>query len=424
MSARIDACSIDVRYGPDVPLTLTAFSLRLRPGRLIGVVGPNGSGKSTLVRALSRTLRPVKGAVQLNAQDLYGDLSARDAAQTVAVVPQETSVSLDFTVREVVRMGRAPHLPRRPFASESPEDEQSVDDALCLVGILELESRLVPSLSGGERQRVLLARALAQQPEILLLDEPTAHLDLWHQTEILALVQGLARQGRAVLAVMHDLNLAASFCDEIVLMHGGRIAAQGTPQDTLTAANLEAVYGAAVWVRRHPLTGRPLILTLPDVPKASAPAKGAVHLICGGGTGAALMLALRCQGYVVTLAGLNAGDPDADAAEALGIPYAAEAPFSRLSPQALKEAARLAEPAAAVVLSPVPWGKANLGNLEAALTLRRAGKPLLCLGPFRDFTGGSALRLRQALSEAGAELVPDTNTLLASLEGILNGSRD
>ena len=433
MPTRLAADRIEIRYAPDAPPVLTQFSLDVRPGVFLGIVGPNGSGKSTLVRALSRALRPLSGAVLLDESDLYAALSAREAARAIGVVPQETAVSLDFTVREVVRMGRAPHLPRRPFASETAEDEKIVAEAMRAARVEELADRTVPTLSGGERQRVLFARALAQQPDVILLDEPTAHLDLRHQAETLTLARDLAHDGgKAVLAVLHDINLASAYCDVLVLLHAGRIAAQGTPEQVVTAENLQAVYGARVWVRRHPASGRPLVLTLPDRPDAAFDAVGAlrVHVICGGGTGTALLLALHGLGYSLTAAALNEGDTDAEAALMLGIPFAHEASFSPLSPEALAEAARLAQPADVVLLTDVPFGRANLANLEAALALRLAGKPVLCLnGPgddlrARDFTGGAAGTLWQELLGAGAETAPTPEVALSLLESWNYGSLD
>lgn len=433
MPTRLVADRIQIQYAPDAPSVLTQFSLDVQPGVFLGIVGPNGSGKSTLIRALSRALRPATGVVLLDEKDLYRDLSARQSARALAVVPQETTVALDFSVREVVRMGRAPHLPRRPFASETPEDERIVSEALRAARVEGLADRAVPTLSGGERQRVLFARALAQQPEVILLDEPTAHLDLRHQTETLTLARTLAHEaGKAVLAVLHDINLAAAFCDALVLLHQGRVVAQGTPEEVVTAPNLQAVYGARVWVRRHPASGRPLVLTLPELPEAGADGPDAlrVHVICGGGTGTRLLLALHGRGYAVTAAGLNEGDTDAEAAQMLGISFVREASFSLLSPSALRDAARLAASADVVLLTDVPWGRANLANLEAALTLRRAGKLVVCLYDpsedfaARDFTGGAAGELWRELLAAGAVRTDSLEAALHILESWNNGSGD
>lgn len=418
------AKSLTVSYLPGGPRVLQDFTLTVRPGAFVGIVGPNGSGKSTLLYALSRALRPAQGTVLLDGSDLYADLKARNAAQLVAVMPQETAVSLDFTVREVVRMGRSPHLPRRPFAAETAADERIVTDALAAAGLTTLAERIVPTLSGGERQRVLFARALAQQPDIFLLDEPTSHLDLRHQSETLALARSLAHtQGKAVLAVLHDVNLASAWCDEIVLVSEGRIAAQGTPAEALTPETLRQVYGVRVGVETAPGTGRPWIVSLPEPLPPPGPEAPHIHVICGGGTGAVLLPRLRAAGYHVTVAALSGNDSDAKLCGLLTIPFARTAPFSPPDATALAESASLAQSADAVVLTNVPIGPVNLANLQAALTLGQSGIPVyrLCAPgePFaaRDFTGGEAARLWHALDTLSAADLPDEAALLNRMQG-------
>ena len=419
----MQAQSLDLSYQPDGPPVLRGFSLAIRPGVFLGIVGPNGSGKSTLLHALSRSLRPARGVVLLDGSDLYTALKARDAAQRVAVMPQETAISLDFTVREVVRMGRSPHLPRRPFAAETEADEQIVAEALQSVGLTELAERAVPTLSGGERQRVLLARALAQQPEVLLLDEPTSHLDLRHQSEALALAHSLAHpktktQGKAVLAVLHDVNLAAAWCDEIVLLSEGRIAAQGTPAEALTTETLHRVYGTRVRVQTAPGTGRPLIVPLPEPLPPPGPEARHLHVVCGGGTGAILLLALRGAGFRVTAAALSPMDPDAETCTLLDIPFARAAPFSPPSAAVLANSLSLAQSADGVVITNVPFGPANLANLQAALEWSQSGTLLYRLCPpgdnfaDRDYTGGEAARLWHAMDAVD---VPGEAALLEEL---------
>jgi len=422
--AELRAEALTVSYLPGGPRVLHDFTLTVRPGAFVGIVGPNGSGKSTLLHALSRALRPALGVVLLGGSDLYADWKARDAAQSLAVMPQETAVSLDFTVREVVRMGRSPHLPRRPFAAETAADELVVTDALAAVGLTDLAERIVPTLSGGERQRVLLARALAQQPEVLLLDEPTSHLDLRHQSGTLALAHSLAHtQGKAVLAVLHDVNLAAAWCDEIVLVSEGRIAAQGPPAEALTSETLLEVYGIRVRVGPAPGTDRPLVVTLPEPPPPPGPEARHVHVVCGGGTGATLLPALRTAGYRVTVAALAINDADAEMCGLLDIPFARAAPFSLPDAAALAESAALAHSADAVVIANVPFGPANLVNLQAVLMLAQAGMPVYRLCPpgepfaARDHTGGEAALIWHQMDALGAADLPDAAALLNRLQG-------
>jgi len=237
---------------------LSGVTVRLSPGDFVALAGPNGSGKSTLIRALSGVLRPRLGTALLDGRDLY-TLPARQSARAIAVLPQETALEFEFTCEEIVFMGRAPHLGR--FETETERDRAVVQESMERTATWDLRKRPIVELSGGERQRVLLARAFAQEPRVLLLDEPTAHLDLSFQVQILRLVRALRDEKRtAVLASLHDLNLAAAYADRIVLLSRGRIEAAGTPQEVLSERVLRPVFGPEVAVRTHPDTGGPLVL--------------------------------------------------------------------------------------------------------------------------------------------------------------------
>ncbi len=233
------------------------LDLRVAAGAFVGVVGPNGAGKSTLLRLLAGVLRPTGGAVMLKGRPL-ADRPRRAVARVMALVPQEGGLADDFTVAEAVALGRHPHRSR--FGAWRAEDADAVAQALAAADLEALRDRPVQALSGGERQRVLFARALAQAPEIMLLDEPTAHLDLAHRQRLLDLLAARHRAGLTVICVLHDLNLAALYCDRLVLMAGGRIVADGAPAAVLTADALATHYGAAVDVVPHPTHGAPQIL--------------------------------------------------------------------------------------------------------------------------------------------------------------------
>jgi iron complex transport system ATP-binding protein len=208
----------------------------LQPGEFLGLVGPNGSGKSSLLRTIYRVLKPIAGQVVHLGDDVW-KLSARDAARRTAVVAQERMGEFDFTVRELVLMGRTPS--KGLLDGDSTADHQIVADCLAEVGMAHCATRQFLSLSGGEKQRVLVARALAQQARFLVLDEPTNHLDIRHQLELLELVRRLRT---TTLAALHDLNLAARYCDRLVMLSGGRVAAVGSPAEVLTAERIGAVY--------------------------------------------------------------------------------------------------------------------------------------------------------------------------------------
>jgi iron complex transport system ATP-binding protein len=241
-------------------MVLDGFSLSLRKGEFLAVVGPNGCGKSTLVKAISRALRPAAGTVSLAGRDIWR-MKPRELARQVAVVAQETGVEFDFTVEELVAMGRLPYLSR--FRRETEADDLAVRRALEATNTLGLADRLVTGLSGGERQRVMVARALAQEPELLILDEPTAHLDIAHQVELLDLTRRLNRErGLTVIAVLHDLNLAAQYAGSMLMLKDGRRFAEGSPVQVVTEANVAAVYGSRVRVSSHPEEGSPHVILL------------------------------------------------------------------------------------------------------------------------------------------------------------------
>jgi len=238
---------------------LDDVSLTLEAGEILGVIGPNGSGKSTLLRLLSGVLRPASGAVRVRGRSV-ADYSARELGTLIAVVPQDTLIEFPFSVTEVVLMGRSPHL--GGFAFEGNRDLAVAHDAMRRTGVLDLARRSIHELSGGERQRVILARALAQEAPILLLDEPGAFLDIRHVVEIYDLLQDLKREGRSVLTVLHDLNLAALYCERVALLKGGRLVRVGLPAEVITYGAVTEVYGTEVYVAVNDVTGAVNVLPL------------------------------------------------------------------------------------------------------------------------------------------------------------------
>ena len=240
----------------DRSVVLRDISLVAQAGQVLGLIGPNGAGKSTLLRAISGTLAPMEGSIRLGAIDLVR-LPAAERARLAAVVPQGANLPEGFSVAEVVLMGRAPHLPR--FGGERARDYEIARQAMQRTDIWDLAERQACELSGGEQQRVLLARALAQEPQVLLLDEATAHLDLKHQIATLNFVRRLAQSGLIVIAALHDLNLAALYSDRLVLLSGGRLLADDAPAQVLTPGWLRAAYDVEAMVGTHPLYGTPLV---------------------------------------------------------------------------------------------------------------------------------------------------------------------
>jgi iron complex transport system ATP-binding protein len=242
---------------PGGPFAIRDLSLAVAEGEVLGVIGPNGSGKTTLIRLISRVLGPARGQILLAGADL-ARLPRPAVARTVAVVPQDLPRPFPYTVEDLVLMGRFPHAPGRLF--ESREDHARAREAMEATGVFDLRAELFERLSGGERQRAVLARALAQEPRLLVLDEPTAHLDLRYQAECVSLVRRLRRRsGIAVVFVSHDLNLAAEVGDRLLLLDAGSAARLGPPEDVLEEATLERVYGCPVLVDKHPTSGRPAV---------------------------------------------------------------------------------------------------------------------------------------------------------------------
>ncbi len=232
---------------------LQDVSLSVAPGEVVGLVGPNGAGKTTLIRAVSGLVAPSEGVVRLD-DALLSRMDLRDIARLVAHVPQTTTIDFGFTCLEVVLMGRYPHLGRLNIEGE--RDYKIAHEAMKFTGTWELAARKVDSVSGGERQRVLVARAVAQQPCLLLLDEPTANLDLAHQLHVFELVRTLAHEhGLGALAAIHDLELASRYCDRLVLLHRGRVVAQGTPQEVLTTERIRQVFRVEAVVVPNEMTG-------------------------------------------------------------------------------------------------------------------------------------------------------------------------
>ncbi len=258
-SIEIEIQRLSVKYYKET--ILSNLNLEVAKGSFTGIIGPNGSGKTTLLKCISKELSPVSGRILIAGEEL-STISTRELAGFMGVVPQKWEANFPFTASEVVMMGRFPHLKR--FAKESEYDRMVVREAMIQANILSLAERPITEMSGGELQRVIIAQALAQSPQILLLDEPTSHLDINHSLEICELLKNLViTKGLTVVAVLHDLNLASRYCETLVLLKGGRVYAKGAPEEVLTPENLEAVFGVKVRIQQEILTGKPHIFFFP-----------------------------------------------------------------------------------------------------------------------------------------------------------------
>ncbi len=237
---------------------LQDLTFNVLPGDLVGLIGPNGSGKSTIIRALTRIITPMKGKIYLDGREL-STISQHELSRMLGVVPQLPLLPSAFTGFEIVLMGRNPHLGM--FGNEKAHDLEITWQAMEMTGTVELAKRNIGEMSGGQIQSLLIARALAQETRAILLDEPTANLDIGRQIEVLSLIKRLCRERNiAAMAAIHDLNLAAQYCNRLVLISEGRLFKHGTPTEVITAENIRVVYKAEHCVFRHPLNGLPVVL--------------------------------------------------------------------------------------------------------------------------------------------------------------------
>ncbi len=395
---------------------LENVSLSVKEGDFVGILGPNGSGKTTLLKSISKTLKPHKGTILLDKTDIY-TIKSVDLAKQMAVVPQETTIGFSFSALDIVLMGRNPHMTR--FQMESEKDMNVVRKAMSLTNTWQLAARPVNELSGGEKQRVVIARALAQEPKVLLLDEPLTHLDMINQLEIMDLVKSLcSKEGLLVLAVIHDLNLAARYCNLALLLKDRKVFAAGSLDEVLTSENIKSVFQVDAIVRKSLVTNS--LYIIPLSPQKPAPArKCAIHVICGAGTGTLLMKALVDDGYNVTAGVLNLLDTDYETCELLKIPAVTEAPFSPITDKTNEANVEMMSRASMVILTSVPFGFGNLRNLESAKEALNQGIPVYVVDEVpvesRDFTGGKAEALLSELKTGGAIFAKNQAELLSLL---------
>ncbi len=408
-SATLRINDIACRYESANVLENINFSAK--EGDFVGVIGPNASGKSTLLKSMSKALKPHTGVVLLNEKDVY-TLKSAEIARTLAVVPQESVINFAFTALEVVLMGRTPHLNR--FEMEGTKDLIIAKKALELTNAWYLAEKPINTLSGGEKQRVIIARALAQEPKVLLLDEPTHHLDINHQLEILDLIKRLNKEERViVIAVFHDLTSASQYCDRLILLYKGRIFAAGRVREVLTPENIEKVYGMKVTVKQDDISGR--LIIHPQRKRRIKATKGRVHIVAGSGSAVSLMNELVDNGYNVSLGVINRGDSDYIAAKALELDVVEEKPFSPISEKSYEKNLVLIKQANYVILTNIPIGFANIKNLKAAGEAQNLiiveKEPI----EERDYTKGEASELYRGL-KAKAALAKNSHAILEVLK--------
>lgn len=364
----IDIESLRVELGDS--RILRDVSLRVESGEFLALIGPNGAGKTTLLRAVNGLVAPASGTVTIDGHDISA-LSSKAVGRLVTTVPQETSLAFDFDVEDIVTMGRTPHRGR--FSTLGSGDRAAVETALERTETAQFADRSVGGLSGGERQRVLLARALAQETPVLLLDEPTASLDINHQLRTLSLARELADDGKCVVAAIHDIELAARFCDTIAVLDGGEIRNRGSPSAVLTHETLEGTFGVRTVVGTNPATGGQTVTPVSDVP----PNGTRVHIVGSGDRTASVIGRLSAAGIGVSVGILPENDAAVNTAQRLAEAVVTAPPFRSPDPGARQRAAALRDDAVATVLTSTPAvaNRSLVGGADRLIALEGVEHP-------------------------------------------------
>ena len=376
------------------------ISLQFDEGHLYGILGPNGCGKTTLLKLLIGILKQNYGQVYIDEINLK-KFSIRDIAKRLAMVNQINYIEFDYKVSEIIKMGRYSHINR--FSNESEEDKQIVNEVIDQLKLTKLKDRKFNHLSGGEQQKVIIARAIAQKTKILMLDEPTSHLDINFQLEFMNLFRTYVNKGLIVIVVLHDLNIAAQYCDKIILMNKGNIVDFGVIQNVLTKQNIQKIYGIDAVIRKNNFTNSIYITPIrinksaPKIEKVHKDLKK-IHLICGGGFGSEILIELKQ--YDVSVGIISVLDDDYTLANELDYKIISEAPFSPISEKSRQELEEILHKVALIILANIPFGNSNLLNLKSLVNVNE--KIIIFeKDPIekRDYTNGLATKIYNELKK-------------------------
>ncbi|MCC5910260.1 MAG: ABC transporter ATP-binding protein [Clostridiaceae bacterium] len=420
MKKSIEVKDIAFKYNDE--MILKKLNVAIKENTFISIIGPNGSGKSTLLKTIARNLLPQEGAVFLKEKNLQS-YSAKDLAKEMAVVPQTTEVNYNFTVEDIVLMGRHPHIKR--FKREGVKDFEIVKEAMELTNTWHLRDRFINEISGGERQRAIIARALAQESKIILLDEPTSALDIHHQIEILDLLKELKEEKDVtIVAVLHDLNLAARYSEEILLLYEGEVVTIGSTEEVITVENLKKAYNIDMIVERNVYTGDLQVFPISAKNKLNKRCKKSklLHIVCGGGVGKDIIQSLYEEGYDLSIGVVNIGDSDWEIGRILNLKIAEESPFSEISEEAMKKGSQLATEADAIILTSIPIGKGNLKNLQIVKEQLEQGKTVYFYNEYKhvtkfDYTNGDGIKMLEHLKYLGLLTLNCKAELIKVLKG-------
>jgi iron complex transport system ATP-binding protein len=410
----------NLTFSYDEAPVLEDVDLNVEEGSFISILGPNGSGKSTLINIISKVLEGHSGSVEVSGINI-NTLHSKDIAKLVAVVPQYSNPGFNFNVEEMVIMGRFPYISR--FGSEKKEDFEIVEDVMSRTKILELANKKFNELSGGEKQRVVIAQALVQDTPVILLDEPTSHLDINFQIEIMDMFNELnIKEGKTIIGVFHDINLAANYSRQALFLKHGRVFFFGDVADSITKDNIRDVFHSDVYVGKNPFTGKLYISPTftPGYEKEHGKKDVRVHVIGGGGSASPILNLLYNSGYDVSCGVVNNFDTDLETARMLDIQYVAEAPFSPISLYSQNRNMEFIRSSDIVILPSMVFGHGNFSNIVAVKEAADMGKKVIVVEGEKigqqDYTEGRAAKIYSEIIAKGAIVVEDISGIMKVLK--------
>jgi iron complex transport system ATP-binding protein len=387
---------------------LSNISFNVDKGELVGLIGPNGAGKTSLLKCLNG-INKFEGTILIKGKSIL-QISDKGLASRVSMMHQNTTIEFPFSALDVVLMGRYPYLKR--LQRESKADYRIARDNMNYTDTLKLEDSSINEMSGGERQRVLFAKTLTQQTDIILLDEPTASLDITYQEQIFKYSKELTQQGKTVIAAIHDLKIAARYCTRLILLNEGEIVADGKPEEVLTSENISKVYCVKAIVYKNRITG---LLDFYISGYNYEKRNERIHVIGGAGSAYGVLRELYERGFYVSAGVFSHGDSDIGCTEVFGIDYLEERPFNDISDELLQDNISYIRNSDMTILCNMPFGKQNIRNLEAA----RYAKKLVIIEneppESRDFTGGEAIKIYNELKSKAVAVIT-----AAQLHEVLN----
>jgi iron complex transport system ATP-binding protein len=405
----------NLSFAYDGSNVLDNINFDVASGCFLSILGPNGSGKSTLINLISKVLKNYKGEIIVKDRNIE-NLNSKEIAKLIAVVPQYSNAGFDFLVGELVLMGRFPYVSR--FGREKKQDFDIVEDVMEKTKTLPFYKKRFNELSGGEKQRVIIAQALVQDTPIILLDEPTSHLDINFQIEIMDLFYKLnTDEGKTIIGVFHDINLAANYSKKAILLKNGMVFGYGEINDTITKENIKKVFNSDIYVGKNPFTGKlyisPTFNPVFEVPAHVRDVK--VHVIGGGGAASPIINLLYGRGYTVSCGVVNNFDTDLDTSEMLGISYVSEAPFSPISLYSQNRNLEFIKSSDMVILPEIEFGHGNFSNLVSVKEAQELGKKVVIIEgkriKDRDHTGGKAEKLYNKILRNGAMTIKDISEI-------------